>query len=244
MPILTALAIAGAVAAATSAGAGIAGAATSAGEEGNINAVNAANLQGEQQLISENSQTFPERQDLFGQLSNFYSPYLSQGSPFLAQQQRAGAEQNTLQYGNAAGQLKANLGQTGLGYGPSGTEASALGGLAGGAAQNASSNYLTNLLNNEQVKFQAAQGLQNTQGLISPVQQQPVNPTQIGATNPLASSLSSLGPQLSALIAQFPSLSGSSSTSGNQNTSTNSGQSNIQPLFSDPAPAGYNGSWG
>lgn len=99
------------------------------------------------------------KSQIFQQLAPFFSQYLQQGSPFLQNMQAQGAGQNAQQYGNAAGELRQTMGTSGLGYGPSGTTAAALGQLGQGEAQNSASTYLQNLLNNEQVKFQAAQGL-------------------------------------------------------------------------------------
>lgn len=212
MPLLTGLAVAAALA---SAGAGIGGVVENGIAQGNVNKATSGDLALQQQELSQNAQTFGERQDLYNKLFGFYQPYTQSGSPFLAQQQRAGAEQNAQQFGNEAGQLRQQLGQSGMGYGPSGTTAAALGGLSNQQAQAASGNYLQNLLNNEAVKFQAAQGLQGAGSLIQPGQAQQVNPQQIGTNQPLASSLSALGPQLAQLLKDLPSTGDGSFGPGN-----------------------------
>ena len=111
---------------------------------------------------------FQQMQQLFQQLAPFFSAYMSGGSPFLQNIQRAGAEQTAQGANNAAGQIRETLGSSGLGFGPSGATASAIGGLGAETGRTASSNYLTNLLNNEMLKFQAAQGLGNLTSLMKP----------------------------------------------------------------------------
>jgi hypothetical protein len=111
---------------------------------------------------------FAQMQELFQKLAPFFSSYMQSGSPFLSQIQRAGAEQTAQGANNAAGQIRQVLGSSGLGFGPSGTTAAALGGLGAETGRTASSNYLTNLLNNEMVKFQAASGLGNLTSLMKP----------------------------------------------------------------------------
>jgi hypothetical protein len=135
------------------------------------------------------------RQAVFNQLSPFYSQYLKSGSPFLSQIQRAGAEQTATGANNAAGQIRSEMGTSGLGFGPSGATAAALGGLGAETGRTASSNYLTNLLNNEQVKFQAAQGLS---GLSAGPQISP-QPAQY-PINPVPGAVGSLSTQLQALL--------------------------------------------
>jgi hypothetical protein len=187
MPVLsTALAIAGIAAS----GAGI-------GEA--VNASGQASA-GQQQNIDIAQQELARKQQIFQQLQPFYSQYMQQGSPFLQNIQRAGAEQNAQQFGNAAGQLRGQMQTSGLGYGPSGTTAAALGQLGQGEAQSSANSYLQNLLNNEQIKFQAAQGLgglgnmfnqQNTVG-------QPPAPTQ----NTIGSSVNAFGQSINNLVNQ------------------------------------------
>jgi hypothetical protein len=119
------------------------------------------------------------KQSVYNQLQPFYSQYTKEGSPFLAQQQRASAEQNATQFNNAAGQVRNTMQASGLGYGPSGATAAAISGLGAEAAKSSASSYLTNLLNNEQLKFQAAQGISGLANgpQISPQPgQYPINP--------------------------------------------------------------------
>lgn len=143
------------------------------------------------------------KQAVYDKLAPFFSEYMKSGSPFLQNIQRAGAEQTAQGANNAAGQIREVTGASGMGYGPSGTTAAALGGLGAETGKTASSNYLTNLLNNEQIKFQAAQGLQAAgQGQqISPQPAQyPIDPT--------AGAIGSLGTILGGLLKKIPGLSG------------------------------------
>lgn len=188
MPPLVALApIIGAVASAGAAATGI-GQAISGSHQA---------AKGQQANIDIAEQELARKQQIFQQLQPFFSQYLQAGSPFLQNIQRAGAEQNAQQFGNAAGQLRGQMQQSGLGYGPSGTTAAALGQLGQGEAQSSANSYLQNLLNNEQIKFQAAQGLgglgnmfngQNTVG-----QPPAVTPNSIGSSvNAFGQSLNNL----------------------------------------------------
>lgn len=131
-------------------------------------------------------QELANKQKIFQQLQPFFAQYLQQGSPFLQNIQAAAAGQNAQQYSNAAGNLRQTMQTSGMGYGPSGTTAAALGQLGTQSAQSASSNYLQNLLNNEQVKFQAAQGLTGIGNMMSNQNvvgqtPQPVN-SQVGSS--------------------------------------------------------------
>src|SRR5579864_3314104 len=155
---------------------------------------------GQQANIDIAQQELARKNQIFQQLQPFFSQYLQQGSPYLQNIQRAGAEQNAQQFGNAAGNLRQTMQTSGLGYGPSGTTAAAMGQLGQGAAQSSANSYLQNLLNNEQVKFQAAQGLgglgnmyngQNTVG-------QPPAPT----ANTIGSSVNAFGQSVNNLINQ------------------------------------------
>jgi len=134
------------------------------------------------------------KQAIYQQLAPFFSEYMKSGSPFLANIQRAGAEQTATQANNAAGMVRGATERSGLGFGPSGTEAAALGGLGASTASTASSNYLTNLLNNEQIKFQAAQGMSGLANgpQISPQPAQyPINPVP-GSVNSFGTALQNL----------------------------------------------------
>jgi hypothetical protein len=139
------------------------------------------------------------RQAIYDKLVPFFSSYLQSGNPFLSQIQRAGAEQTAVGANNAAGQIRETLGTSGLGFGPSGATASAIGGLGAETGRTASSNYLTNLLNNEMVKFQAAQGISglNTGPQLSP------QPGQY-PINPIPGAVGSFGTALANLLKQIP----------------------------------------
>lgn len=135
------------------------------------------------------------KQQVFQQLSPFYSQYLKAGNPYLAQTQRAGAEQTATGANNAAGQIRQVMGSSGMGFGPSGATAAALGQEGAATTATASSNYLTNLLNNEQIKFQAAQGIS---GLANGPQISP-QPAQY-PINPVPGAVGSFGTQLANLL--------------------------------------------
>jgi hypothetical protein len=167
------------------------------------------------------------KQAVYQQLAPFYESYMASGSPYLAQTQRAGAEQTAVDANNAAGQIREVTGASGLGYGPSGTTAAALGGLGAETGRTASSNYLTNLLNNEMLKFQAAQGLSAAgQG-----QQISPQPGQY-PINPIPGSVGSFGTALQNLLKQF---------GGNQVPGTPPGGSNagsvLGPIIASGVPA-------
>jgi hypothetical protein len=144
----------------------------------------------EQEQIA--NQEMANKQQIFNQLSSFFTPYLSSGSPFLANIQSANAGQSAQQGNNAAGQFREQMQPTGFGFGPSGTTAAGLAGIGQGQAQSTASNYLTNLLNNEQVKFQAAQGLNSAGQMGGASQNQPNVSTQLQPAN-TASSIGALG---------------------------------------------------
>lgn len=133
-------------------------------------------------------QEMADKQQIFDLLKPFFQQYLGAGSPFLSMIQRAGAEQNAQQFNNAAGQVRSTMQPTGLGFGPSGATAAAIGEVGTESAKNASSTFLQNLLNNEQLKFQAAQGLNATGQMAGSSQNQP----NVGVQLPFQSTGSSL----------------------------------------------------
>ena len=139
--------------------------------------VSSAEAQLYQQEAQEMQQEFPQFLGQETALQNFYTPYLSSGSPFLKQIQSAASGQNASNYNTAAGTTRGQLTQSGQGFGPSGATAAAIGGLGAQQANNESSNYLQNLLNNENLKFQAASGLQATASALRPGQ-----PATVGGT--------------------------------------------------------------
>jgi hypothetical protein len=143
----------------------IGGIAAAAGVGGVVEGAQAGGRQQKALSIQEQiaQQEEADRQKVFNQLQPFFSQYLQAGSPFLNLIQSAAAGTEAQGANNAAGQIRQTVGSSGLGYGPSGTTAAALGEEGAQTAALSSSNYLQNLLNNEMVKFQAAQGL-NTLG--------------------------------------------------------------------------------
>lgn len=149
-------------------------------------------------------QEMGDKQKIFDLLQPFFQKYMSSGSPFLSQIQRAGAEQNAQQFNNAAGNVRNTMQTTGLGFGPSGATAAAEGGLSTAAASNASSTYLQNLLNNEQLKFQAAQGLNSLGSMAGSSQNQP----NVGINVP-GNPIGNTGSSLSALAQILKGLTGS-----------------------------------
>jgi hypothetical protein len=180
------------IAAAASAGSGIAGVVEGAQAGGRQQKALT-----QQEAIAQQEAT--DKQQAFKQLTDFFTPYLQQGSPFLANIQRAAAESNATQANNAAGAVRGGVQRSGLGYGPSGTEAAALGGVATQAAQQGSTNYLQNLLNNEMVKFQAAQGIQGAGQMAGSPQNQPNVSAQLPYQS-LGSGLSGLSDILKGLL--------------------------------------------
>jgi hypothetical protein len=146
------------------AGAGVAGA-VEAGKTGGAQrkALNIQDQIAQQQLA--------DKQKVFDQLLPFFQQYMGQGSPFLSQIQRASAEQNAQQFNNAAGTMRNQVQASGMGYGPSAATAAGVGGLGAQAAATSSSDYLTNLLNNENLKFQAAQGVQGAGNMMAGINQ-------------------------------------------------------------------------
>lgn len=155
------------------------------------------------------------KQAIYQQLEPFFSQYLKQGSPFLQQQQAASAQQTAQQYGNEAGQFRNQMQTAGLGFGPSGATAAGLGGIATNAASTGASNYLQNLLNNEQVKFQAAQG-------ISGLGQGPqINPTPGQyPISPIPGAIGSFGTALGNLLKNIPGVGGGGSLPGTSSPTT------------------------
>jgi hypothetical protein len=134
-------------------------------------------------------QEMADKQKVFNEDQAFYTPYTQSGSPFLQNIQSSAAGQNAQQGNNAAGTFRQQMGQTGLGYGPSGSTAAGLAQIGQGQAASGASNYLQNLLNNEQIKFQAQQGLNAAGTMAGSSQNQP----NVGTTLQPASTASSVG---------------------------------------------------
>lgn len=194
-------------------------------------------------------QEMADRQKIFDQLQPFFQQYLGPGSPFLSQMQRASAEQNAKQFSNAAGQLRNTMQTSGLGFGPSGATAAGIGGLGAQAAATSSGDYLTNLLNNENLKFQAAKGLQDVGAMAGAGQNQPNVSTQMPYTSP-GSSIMGLAQSLQNL------LKGSGGGGVNMSSPTNIATANLPfpnvpvttpPFIGMPSTSGApttGGSWG
>lgn len=145
------------------------------------------NALNEQNTIAK--QELADKQQVFNQDEAFYTPYTKSGSPFLQNIQSAAAGQAAQQGNNAAGTFRQQADQSGLGYGPSGARAAGLAGIGASQAASGASNYLQNLLANEQIKFQAQQGLNAAGTLAGSPQNQP----NVGTTLPPANGFSSLG---------------------------------------------------
>ncbi len=100
-------------------------------------------------------------ENFYNQMMTQGSPYFSQlmnlGSPYYAQHQTASFQNALNDYNNAYAQAANQLRGQGLGYGPTGANVAMLGGMGQGFAQDAASQYLQNLFQNENLQFQAAQ---------------------------------------------------------------------------------------
>lgn len=190
MPVLSSI-LAG-IAVAGSVGTGIAGA---------VEGKQAGDRQQEGLSIQEQiaKQESADKQQAFKQLIDFFTPYLKEGSPFLQMIQRSAAETNATGANNAAGAVRSGVERSGLGYGPSGTEAAALGGVATEAAKTGSQNYLQNLLANEGIKFQAASGIKEAGSMAGSPQNQPAVSAQLPYQS-LGSGLSGLSQILKGLL--------------------------------------------
>lgn len=197
MPILTTIL---GIAAAASVGTGVAGV---------VEGKQAGDRQQKALTIQEQiaQQEAGDKQQIFKQLSDFFTPYLSSGSPFLSNIQRVAGETNATGANNAAGNFRSEMGSTGVGYGPSGATAAGLAGIGSNAATTGSSNYLANLLNNEQIKFQAAQELNSAGTMAGSSQNQPNVSAQL-PNNSLGSGLTGLAQILKGLTGSGPSSTG------------------------------------
>lgn len=97
-------------------------------------------------------------------LNPFYDQYLKEGSPLLAQRQRAASEQIGEEGSRASRAATQKIGQAGYGFAPSGLAAGVQGDIARSTARSSADAYLTNLLENENFKFQAAEGKERMYG--------------------------------------------------------------------------------
>jgi hypothetical protein len=221
-------------------GLGIAAASAGSGIAGIVENKQAGDRQQKALTIQEQiaQQEQGDKQQIFKQLTDFFTPYLSSGSPFLQNIQRAGAENNATQANNAAGTFRQQIGSSGLGFGPSGSTAAGLAGIGSGAATSASGNYLYNLLNNEQIKFQAAQGLNSAGTMAGSPQNQPNVSAQLPFQS-LGSGLTGLAGILKGLTGGG---SGSSGVPNNLPTTFPSlpGVGGIGPSPGAPTTSGWN----
>jgi hypothetical protein len=91
-----------------------------------------------------------------GQLDKFLQPFMDQGSPYYKQQQAEMFNQLNQQFRNQSGQAESRLNQQGFGQAPSGLQAALAGEMGQQQAQSQASSWLQQLLNNQQLQFQAA----------------------------------------------------------------------------------------
>ena len=212
--------------------AGIAAAGAGVGESVSNSGQASSSAQANQNIAN---QELADKQKVFQQLDPFYSQYLDKGSPYLQNIQRAGAEQNAQQFSNSAGQLRGQMQTSGLGYGPSGTTAAALGQMGQGAASSSANSYLQNLLNNEQVKFQAAQGLGQTGNMMN--QQNTVGQTPQPVNSTIGSSVNAFGQVLNGLNQSGSAQQGAS---GNGGVTTGPNPSQVPQPQQFPTQGTYN----
>jgi hypothetical protein len=139
-----------------------------------------------------------DKQKVFDQIFPFFQQYLGKGSPFLSDIQSQTASTNAQGYNNAAGQVRQTMQTTGTGYGPSGATGAAIGELGAQEANQSASSYLTNLLNNENLKFTAANGLSDAGKMMST--QNTVGQPPAPTANTTGSSVSQLGNWLNGLL--------------------------------------------
>lgn len=188
-----------------------------------------------QQELSQRDQEFTNMIKLFGQLDPFYAKYMSSGSPILTDVQRGSREELSREYAGRRGQALGQVRAMGYGFTPSGTAAGLLGDLSRSEATDASQNFLTNLLANESVKFQAANARQGEMATLRPggpgyPPNPPISNAGAGYAN-LASGLADFFKNLpkSTTTTSAPSAPGSSTSSA----------------FTPPSTFGYSGSdWG
>ena len=143
-----------------------------------------ADLAAIMQNLSMNKAEFSNLMSIFGQLQPFFSQYMGKGSPLLNQVQSQSTANTSNQFAGNAAQEGEELKGSGFGASPTGTGAGVMGQNYAAEAQASSGNFLKNLLANEQMKFQAAQGLSNLGAMMKPGQTNYVSqdPT---ASNPL-----------------------------------------------------------
>ena len=230
MPILTTIL---GIAAAASAASGVAG------------AVEGAQAGGRQQkalTIQEQiaQQEAADKQKAFQQAEDFYTPYTKSGSPFLQNIQAASAGQNAKAANDAAGTFRSEMGTTGVGFGPSGATAAGLANIGSNAASTSAGDYLTNLLNNEQVKFQAEQGITSAGGMAGGSQNQPNVSAQLPYQS-LGSGMTGFAQMLQNLMKSGGS--GPGNTVPGTLPTTGPGTPTAPPIPTMPGPAATTG-WG
>ena len=179
-----------------------------------------------QEQIAQQEQA--DKQQVFKKLIDFFTPYLKRGSPFLQQIQRSAAETNATGANSAAGQVRNSVERSGLGYGPSGTEAAALAEVGSGAAKTGSQNYLENLLANENIKFQAASGINSAGSMAGSQQNQPNVSAQLPYQS-IGSGLAGLSQVLKGLLIN-------TNNSGTPNAQPNSAQNFPVPGVTSGTP--------
>lgn len=194
------------------------------------------NVTEQKQEQGEQSQEYQNMMQIFGQLQPFFEQYMSQGSPILNQVQQGSAAQLARSFGGQQGQAREALRAQGYGSAPSGTEAGMMGDMATGEATASSQQYLQNLLANENMKFQAASGLQGLGSMMKPstvpyIQNQPMSNQGAG--------IGMLGTALQNLISG--SSSSSSGTSGGASNGTVFSPSGVMTsgYFNPGATGGY-----
>jgi hypothetical protein len=118
-------------------------------------------------------QEMADKQKTYDAANSFYAPYTKEGSPFLDKIQSSSAGRTAEDTNNAAGTFRSEMTGTGTGFGPSGSTASGLAKIGAESSATSSSNYLANLLANEQIKFQAQNGLLEAGKMAGSTQNQP-----------------------------------------------------------------------
>ena len=139
----------------------------------------AANMQNQalkQQMLTEEDQRnlmdqYAKLQQQYGtDAANFYLQYMAKGNPFLSNLLSQHFGQIQKQYGDQQGQLAQKLGASGYGAAPSGLAAASMGDLSRAEAGTQSESWLNDMMQNEQLKFQAAQGLGGVANMFQPGQ--------------------------------------------------------------------------
>ena len=133
--------------------------------ERNLNAQNLAGKAYSQQLAPMFAKS------MFGAAQpaeNYFSQLMNLGSPYYQQHQTASFGNAVNDYSNAYAQASDRLRGQGLGFGPTGANVAMLGGMGQGFAQDAASQYLQNLFQNENLQMQGAQGMAGFANLFQP----------------------------------------------------------------------------